>query len=130
MQRSVKIRDNMAKRVLVIDDDEDILEILNVIFQESGYEIVISNTGEAAEHIRIIQPDIVLLDVRIIGSAKSGPEICKEIKSQLETRHLPVMLVSGESDLAIIAQECGADSYVAKPFDIFDLLSKVEDYLS
>lgn len=120
----------MAKRVLIIDDDEDILEILNIIFQENGYEIVLSNTGEAAEHIRVIQPDIVLLDVRIVGSAKSGADICKEIKSQLETRHLPVMLVSGESDLAIIAQDCGADSYVTKPFDIFDLLSQVKDYLS
>jgi two-component system response regulator VicR len=120
----------MAKRILVIDDDEDILEILNIIFQENGYDIVISSTGEAAEHIRVIQPDIVLLDVRIVGSAKSGPEICKEIKSQLETRHLPVMLVSGETDLAMIAQECGADSFMAKPFDIFELLSQVKEYLS
>jgi len=120
----------MAKRILVIDDDEDILEILNVIFQENGYETVMANTSEAAEHIRVIQPDIVLLDVRIVGSAKSGPEICKEIKSQLETRHLPVMLVSGETDLAVLAQECGADSYIAKPFDIFYLLSHVKEFLS
>lgn len=120
----------MAKRILVIDDDEDILEILNIVFQENGYEIVLSNTGEAAGYIRIIQPDIVLLDVRIIGSAKSGPEICKEIKSQLETRHLPVMLVSGETDLSIIAQECGADSYMSKPFDIFDLIAQVKEFIS
>ncbi|MES2267564.1 MAG: response regulator [Bacteroidota bacterium] len=120
----------MTKKILVIDDDEDILEILNVIFQENGYETVMSNTSEAAEHIRIIQPDIVLLDVRIEGSPKIGPEICKEIKSQLETRHLPVMLVSGETDLAIIATECGADSYIAKPFDIFELLSQVKEFLS
>lgn len=120
----------MAKKVLVIDDDEDILEILNVIFQEGGYDVVLSNTSEAAEHIQVIQPDIVLLDVRIVGSAKKGPDICKEIKSQLETRHLPVMLVSGESDLSLIAQECGADAYLAKPFDIFDLLSKVKEFIS
>ncbi|TFF37732.1 response regulator [Mucilaginibacter psychrotolerans] len=120
----------MAKRILVIDDDEDILEILNIIFQENGYETVISNTSEAAEHIRVIQPDIVLLDVRIVGSAKNGPEICKEIKSQIETRHLPVMLVSAETDLAIIAQDCGADTYIAKPFDIFGLLSRVKEFLS
>lgn len=119
----------MSKKILVIDDDEDILEILNVIFQENGYETVISKTSEAAEQIRVIQPDIVLLDVRIEGSAKSGPEICKELKSQLETRHLPVMLVSGETDLALIAGECGADAYLAKPFDIFELLSHVKEYL-
>ena len=120
----------MRKRILVIDDDEDILEILNIVFQENGYEIVISNTGEAASHIRVIQPDIVLLDVRIVGSAKSGPDICKEIKSQFETRHLPVMLVSGETDLAVIAKECGADSYVCKPFDVFDLIARVGKFLS
>lgn len=120
----------MAKRILVIDDDEDILEIFNLVFQENGYEIVLSNTGEAAEHIKLIQPDMVLLDVRIVGSAKDGPEICREIKSQLETRYLPVMLVSGEADLAVIAEECGADAYIAKPFDIFDLLSHVKEYLS
>ena len=126
----MKLRGNMAKRILVIDDDEDILEILNMIFKENGYDIVSSNTGEAAEHIKVIQPDMVLLDVRIVGSAKDGPEICREIKSQLETRHLPVMLVSGETDLAVIAQECGADAYMAKPFDIFELLSHVKEYLS
>jgi DNA-binding response OmpR family regulator len=119
----------MGKRVLVIDDDEDILEILNVIFQETGYDIVMSNTGEAAEHLQVIQPDLVLLDVRIVGSAKDGPAICREIKAQLETRHLPVMLVSAESDLSIIAQECGADSYLAKPFDIYELLAQVKEYL-
>jgi DNA-binding response OmpR family regulator len=121
---------NMAKRILVIDDDEDILEIFNLVFQENGYEIVLSNTGEAAEHIKLIQPDMVLLDVRIVGSAKDGPEICREIKSQLETRYLPVMLVSGEADLAVIAEECGADAFIAKPFDIFELLSHVKEYLS
>ena len=120
----------MAKRVLVIDDDEDILNILNIVFQESGYDIVISNTGEAAEHLLIIQPDVVLLDVRIVGSVKDGPEICREIKSQLETRHLPVMLVSAESDLQVIAEECGADAYIAKPFDIYDLLARVKEYVS
>ncbi|MCQ6957069.1 response regulator [Mucilaginibacter aquariorum] len=120
----------MARRILVIDDDEDILEILNIIFQENGYDIVMSNTGDAAEHIRVIRPDIVLLDVRIVGSAKNGLEICKEIKSQLETRHLPVMLVSAESDLFVIANECGANAYISKPFDIFDLLAKVEQCLA
>ncbi|QEC78601.1 response regulator [Mucilaginibacter ginsenosidivorax] len=120
----------MAKRVLVIDDDEDILELLNIIFQESGYDIVLSNTGEAAEHLQVIQPDLVLLDVRIVGSAKDGQEICREIKSQQNTRHLPVMLVSAESDLSIIARECGADAYLAKPFDIYELLAQVKEYLS
>ena len=120
----------MAKRVLVIDDDEDILALLNIIFQENGYDIVLSNTGEAAEHIRVIHPDIVLLDVRINGSEKSGAEICREIKANYETKDFPIMLMSAESDLAFIAEECGANSYITKPFDIFDLISQVKQYIS
>lgn len=115
---------------MVIKDDEDILGLLNIIFQEIGYNIVTSNTGEAAEHIRIIRPDIILLDVRIEGSTKNGPEICKEIKSQLEKRQLPVMSVSAESDLSVIAEEFGADAFIRKPFDIFELLAKVEECLA
>src|ERR1700761_2762753 len=108
----------MTKRILVIDDDEDILEILNIVFQEEGYNVVISNTVEAAEQINIIHPDIILLDVRIEGSAKNGAEICAEIKSKYKDRNLPVILVSGESDLALLAGECGADKFIPKPFDI------------
>lgn len=120
----------MSKRILVIDDDEDILEILNIIFQESGYDVILSNTGEAARHIKVIHPDLILLDVRIVGSDKSGPEICREIKANYETKDLPVMLVSAETDLHLIARECSADAYLSKPFDIYDLLIRVKEYLS
>jgi DNA-binding response OmpR family regulator len=78
----------------------------------------------------VIQPDMVLLDVRIIGSPKSGADICREIKSRQGTSQLPVMLISGECDLRTIARECGADAYLAKPFDIYNLLAQVKEYLS
>jgi two-component system response regulator VicR len=120
---------DMLKRILVIDDDEDILEILNIVFQEQGYEVVISNTGSAAEDIEVIDPDLVLLDVRITGSAKNGAEICAEIKSQHKKKPLPVILVSGESDLAILASECGADTFIPKPFDINDMVIRVKLYV-
>jgi len=116
----------MTKRVLVIDDHEDFLEILAIIFRERGYEIVVSTTRKTAGHISQIHPDIVLLDVRISGSDKGGAEICKEIKSQQDTRHLPVLLISGETDLDLIAQECGANAFLTKPFDVSDLLATVE----
>ena len=119
----------MAKRVLVIDDDEDILEILNIVFQEEGYNVVISNTGDAAEHIEVIHPDIILLDVRIEGSAKNGVQICAEIKAKYKDRKLPVILVSGETDLAILASECGADKFISKPFDIIDMVMQVKSLL-
>ncbi|MCQ6959136.1 response regulator [Mucilaginibacter aquariorum] len=120
----------MSKRILIIDDDEDILEILNVIFQEAGYEVILSNTGVAAGHIEEIRPDLVMLDIRIAGSNKSGTEMCRELKSNYETKNLPVMLISAEANLHQIAKDCAADAYISKPFDINDLLLQVKEYLS
>ncbi|NOW94295.1 response regulator transcription factor [Mucilaginibacter sp. SG564] len=119
----------MSKRILVIDDDEDILEILHIVFQEEGYEVVLSNTGDAAEHIQIIHPDLILLDVRIEGSKKRGDEICAELKEQYKEEKMPIILVSAESDLELLANECGADHYISKPFDIYQLLMHVQKIL-
>ena len=116
----------MNKRILIIDDDEDILDILHIIFRDEGYNVVISNTGEAANNIHDINPDLILLDVRIEGSPKQGNEICAEIKARYDYKKIPVVLVSAETDLAMLANECGADFYIKKPFDIYDLLSQVK----
>ena len=119
----------MSKRILVIDDDEDILEILHIVFQEEGYDVVLSNTGEAAEHIQVIHPDLILLDVRIEGSAKRGDEICAELKERYKEEKMPVILVSAETDLEVLANQCGADHYISKPFDIYQLLMQVQKFL-
>jgi len=119
----------MNKRILIIDDDEDILDILNTVFRDGGFDVIISNTGEAAEHIHIIHPDIILLDVRIEGSAKRGDEICAKIKTQYRNQNLPVVLVSAETNLAMLANDCGADFYIKKPFDIYDILLQVKKHL-
>lgn len=120
----------MNKRVLIIDDDEDILDILHIIFRDEGFNVVVSSTGEAADHIHIINPDLILLDVRIDGSPKRGDEICAEIKASYPGHKLPVVLVSAETDLEMLANQCGADFYIRKPFDIYDLLLKVKSCLS
>lgn len=120
----------MSKRILIIDDDEDILDILHVIFRDEGFNVVVSNTGEAANNIHIINPDLILLDVRIAGSEKRGDQICAEIKANYPENKLPVVLVSAETDLEMIANQCGADFYIKKPFDIYDLLLKVKARLA
>lgn len=119
----------MSKRILVIDDDEDILEILNIVLQEEGYDVVTSNTGESAEQINIIHPDLILMDVRIEGSAKRGNEICAELKQQYKEVPMPVILLSAEAGLEMLANECGADFYINKPFDIFQMLGQVKRFL-
>jgi len=119
----------MAKRILVIDDDEDILEILNLIFQEEGFDVILSNTGETAEHIQVIQPDLILLDIRIMGSPKRGDEICAEIKKMYPEKP-PVLLISAELDAQLLAANCGADGWIPKPFDLAHIIGKVKECLS
>jgi len=116
----------MAKRILIIEDDRDILEILDIIFQDEGYEIISNRNGLSANEIGLLHPDLVLLDVRITGFDKTGAQICEELKSFTLTNELPVLLVSAESNLNNIATSCGADDHITKPFDIFSLVAKVK----
>lgn len=120
----------MPKRILVIDDDPDILEILDIIFQQEGYEVILSETGDEADHIGDINPDLILLDLEIKSSNKDGAVICAYLKSQPETQKLPIVLLSSKSDVGKICSECGADDYLRKPFDILQLSTKIKQYLA
>lgn len=119
----------MKKRVLVIDDDEDILAILDILFEMEGYEVILSRKETTVEEIQILHPDIVLLDVVIRGSAKRGDEICRELKSEPSTKNIPVLLVSGEYEVAQLATKSGAEGYVAKPFNIEQIVNQVKAIL-
>jgi len=117
----------MAKRILIIEDDPDILEILDIVFQDEGYDIISSRNGMSADEIEIVHPDLVLLDVRISGFEKTGAQICEELKAL--TNSLPVLLLSAESNLNHIATQCGADGHMTKPFEIAGLVKKVVEMI-
>ena len=119
----------MAKRILVIDDDEDILSILDIIFLDEGYEPILLSAGTTAEQIKLLHPHLILLDVRIAGFDKTGDQICTDIKSQLELADIPVLLFSAEEGIDSLARDCGANGYVNKPFDIYGLLTKVKEFI-
>jgi two-component system response regulator VicR len=118
----------MNKRILIIDDDNDMLEMLEIIFQNSDYDLVLSNKGMKYDQIRLLHPDLVLLDVRIDGYEMTGDKICSDIKTH--DKELPIFLISGEKNLAQIAGQCAADDYLNKPFDINVLKTKVSDRLN
>ncbi len=120
----------MSKRILVIDDNEDILSILDIVFAEEGYEVILRNTGADADEVKLLGPDLILLDVRISGFSKTGDEICAEIKGELELIPIPVLLFSAESDVQQRASSCGANGYISKPFDIDKLLQKVKEFIT
>lgn len=120
----------MPKRILIIDDDPDILDMLNLVLQDEGYNVVTSNTCIILDNIHEIAPDLLLLDVRIPTSPKNGDVVCLELKSRDDTRGLPILLVSGEFDLKEICAACGANDYLAKPYDLEYLSAKVHQLIA
>jgi CheY-like chemotaxis protein len=118
-----------TKKILVVDDEPDILEFLQVILEEEGYTVATTDKGEYVEKLHDGGlPDLILLDVLLSG--KDGREIVKQLKSQEETKHIPVIMFSAHPSAEATARACGAEDFVAKPFDIPVLLEKVEQYLS
>jgi DNA-binding response OmpR family regulator len=116
------------KKLLVVDDDPDILEFLEVILEEEGYEVLTSTKGEYLEQLHNGGlPDLILLDVLLSG--KDGREIVKHLKSQDETKHIPVIMFSAHPSAEQTARAAGADDFIAKPFNIDELLARVAKYL-
>lgn len=120
----------MGKKILVIEDDPDLLELLKIVFRDTGYDVIFSSLELETDYIHILHPDLILLDVRLKGSLRSGSQICQELKSNPKTDKLQVILCSGEYNLPEIARECNADMYLAKPYDTLNLLAQINKHLS
>jgi DNA-binding response OmpR family regulator len=113
-------------RILIIDDDEGILEALSTILREEGFRTDASTkNGEYVESaVQRERPDLIILDILLSGH--DGREICKKLKSDEKTRSIPIMLMSAHFKGEATALEAGADAFLAKPFDINELLDKVD----
>ncbi len=116
------------KKLLVVDDEPDILEFLQVILEEEGYAVAVTGKGEYLEKLNIgVLPDLILLDMWLSG--KDGREIVKYLKSQEKTGHIPIIMFSAHPRAEETALKAGADDFVAKPFDIDVLLNKIAHHL-
>jgi DNA-binding response OmpR family regulator len=123
----------MQKRrplVLVADDDPDILSLVRLRLERSGYDVVSAGDGEQAlERARTRAPDLALLDVMM--PKLDGYEVTARLRQEEATRHLPVILLTArvqESDIAR-GVEAGADDYVKKPFSTHELRDRVQAVL-
>jgi len=116
------------KKILVVDDEPDILEFLQVILEEEGYAVLASEKGEFLEQLHNGGlPELILVDVLLSG--KDGREIVKHLKSQEETKHIPVIMFSAHPSAEQTAREAGAEDFIAKPFEIDELLAKIANHL-
>jgi DNA-binding response OmpR family regulator len=118
----------MKKKILVADDDPGIRDIFKIIFEKAGYNIEIKDDAEDVLKNNFTIPDIFLIDKLLSGY--DGLDICRYLKSNPLTCHIPVIMVSASPDIGITAMKAGADDFVEKPFDLKYLLKVIERNIS
>jgi len=120
----------LPDKVLVVDDEADILDLARMILEEDGYCVVEASSGdEALLKAEAENPDLILLDVVMPG--KSGLEVCKTLKSQAKTKNIPVVMFTvfyQEMDMKL-SRDAGAKGYLTKPFTPESLLTAVNKYI-
>ena len=116
------------RKILVADDNPAILDALKIMLEEEEYEVDTTEDGAAAQHMKKPLPDLLLLDVWMSGI--DGRDVCKQLKSSDETKHIPIIIISATRDIEYIAKEAGADNYISKPFQREHLLSVVGKYIN
>ncbi len=120
----------MAKKILIVEDNELMIEVMTYILNSNGYEVVSYNDGDNIfNDIRTTHPDLVILDAFLPGM--DGRDICKLIKLNKETRSLPVIVCSNSDDIDDALTKKGApDNVLRKPFGIDNLIKMVEYQLA
>lgn len=115
-------------KVLIFDDDKSILDVVSIIFEESGYEVEISETSHnIIQKVQEVAPDVILMDNWIPNIG--GVEATKLLKSHPDYKHIPVIYVTANNDIAALAESAQADNFVAKPFNLEDLEEMVARYM-
>jgi DNA-binding response OmpR family regulator len=115
------------KKVLVVDDDPNIVEVLRLYFDKDGFAVISCLTGERAyDTFLVSQPDIIILDLMLPG--RDGYDICREIRKISDT---PIIMLTARTDALdkVVGLELGADDYVQKPFEPKELLARVKAVL-
>lgn len=120
----------MAKKILIVDDEPNILNALEFLLQNSGYDVLLARNGEAGlKQVEQHLPDLVLLDVMM--SSMSGYEVCQRMRERADWQHIKIIMLSAKGGGAEINKglSLGADVYVTKPFSNKDLVAKIDELL-
>ncbi|MDE7121654.1 MAG: response regulator transcription factor, partial [Oscillospiraceae bacterium] len=112
------------EKVLVVDDDQNICDLLRMYLEKEGYSVIISNDGkEAVNKFRALNPDIVLLDIML--PSMDGRQVCREIRKD---SNVPIIMISAKNETfdKVLGLELGADDYIAKPFDAKEVIARIK----
>jgi len=109
-----------TKKIIIFDDDEDILSICSYILEEQGWEVhTFTDCNDITEKVAAISPDVILMDNWIPDAG--GIIATQTLKKEEALKNIPVVYFSANSDIQLLADHAGAESYLAKPFDLEEL---------
>jgi DNA-binding response OmpR family regulator len=122
----------MSKKILIIDDDKDMINLLQLRLEQKGYQVISARDGTSGyELIEKENPDLIISDLLI--PRLHGFELCKKVKENAQLKHIPIILMTAvykKTSYKVQGKKYGADDYIQKPFEFPDLLSKVEKLIS
>ncbi len=119
------------RKILVVDDEVDLVETIRFPLEAEGYTVLVSYNGEdALNQARKENPDLILLDLML--PKLDGYKVCRLLKFDTRYKHIPILMLTAKTQEKdkILGMGTGADEYITKPFDIDELLEKVRSYLT
>ena len=121
--------DKPGKKIIIFDDDEDILSICIYILEEQGWEVhAYTNCNNIIERVSAIQPDVIMMDNWIPD--EGGIIATQTLKKDEKLKQIPVIYFSANSDIQLLADHAGAETFLAKPFDLEDLDKVINNVLN
>ena len=117
----------LREKILIVDDDSDILDVLKIILEAEGYEVLEGHDGqEALDIIKKTTPDLLIIDFKM--PKKCGDEVCRILKSDILVQHMPIIMLTGKGEVAdkVHGINAGADDYMVKPFEPQELVARVK----
>lgn len=119
----------MNKRISVLEDTEEILEIIKIVLEEEQYDVFgFATVSEFIGNLTRISPDLCLLDVMLPDG--NGLDVCHDLKAAENTKHIPIIIMTANAQIEKMKDECAADDFIAKPFDIDNLTDKISGLLN
>ena len=117
-------------RILLVDDEPDLVQMVSVRLAASGYDVVPAYDGQQAlDQVKQVKPDLIILDLML--PKLDGYKVCRLLKFDERTQSIPILIFTARAQVedVTLATECGADAYLTKPFEAKALLGKIQDLL-
>ncbi|MDB5109903.1 MAG: response regulator receiver protein [Mucilaginibacter sp.] len=111
---------------MIADDDPGIVDAIEILLEFEGYQVTSTVNGATVLDMKEELPDLLLLDIWMSG--EDGRDICKKLKQEDITKNIPVIMISASRDIKASAIAAGADDFLAKPFEMNDLLNKIKKF--